>query len=183
MIQINLLPWREQARQQKRKEFGYTVGAFVALTIIAIIFTHIHYAGKIKTEIKRNAFLRTEVGTENQALLSLNDQLKEGETVDAELHFLMSLREKSYQAVSLLDELARVMPEAVTLTQVTREGSTITIFGKALSDYQITLLMKSMSKSHVFNQPELNQIDAKDDDKNSGTFFQLKVTQKENTNP
>lgn len=183
MIQINLLPWREQARQQKRKEFGYTVGALVALTIVFIILTHIHYTNKIKSEIKRNAFLTAEVGKENQALLSLNDQVKEGELVDAELHFLMSLREKSYQAVSLLDELARVIPEAVTLTQVIRQGTTITISGNALSDYQITLLMKNMSKSPNFNQPDLNQINASNDDKNSGTLFQIKVTQKESRNP
>jgi hypothetical protein len=40
-----------------------------------------------------------------------------------------------------------------------------------------------MSKSPIFNQPELNKINGKDDDKNNGTFFQLKVTQKENISP
>lgn len=183
MIQINLLPWREQARQQKHKEFGYTVGAFITLTIISIIFTHFHYTGKIKTEIKRNAFMKTEVGTENQTLLNLNEKLKKGEALDAELHFLMSLREKSYQAVSLLDELARVIPEAVTLSQVVREDNAISISGNALSDYQVTLLMKNMTKSPTFNQPELNQINAQDNDKSNGTLFQLKVTLKENTKP
>lgn len=178
MIQINLLPWREKARIKKRNEFGYIVLAFIGMTLLAVLFTHIHYAKQLSRQRYRNTFFQTEIAKENATLMSLNDQVSSGETSDKELHFLMTMRNNSYQAVSLLDELVRVIPEAVTFSQITRAGNDIMIAGKAASDYQITELMKNMSQSHIFNQPELVNIDSKSNKNDNLIAFQLKVTQK-----
>lgn len=183
MIQINLLPWREQARLQKKKEFGYTIVVFIVITIIFILFIHLHYSGLISNQNKRNQFLQTEVATENQTLLHLQDQVNEGKTFNDQLRFLISLRSQSYNAISLLDELTRITPEGVTFTQISWGNNAVTIFGTAVSDYQITLLMKKMSNSQILNQPELNKIDAKDDAQNNSTQFQLDATQKNESYP
>lgn len=178
MIRINLLPWREQARQQKKILFGYTVAAFSSLTVVFLLFVHLHYSNKISRQLERNQFLNAETGNENQILSKLNDQLAHGTSIDSDLHFLTSLRNKSYQAVTLLDQLARVVPDTVTLTQISRDNHSVTLFGKAISNYQITLMMKNIVKSASFNQPTLDKINSDDNADKNATFFKLNVIQK-----
>lgn len=179
MAQINLLPWREKAREQKRNLFGYTVGAFIGMTVVLVLLVHFHYSSLITIQKKRNAFLSQMVDEESRQLLDLNAKIESGEAYDSELHFLMSLRSSGYMAISLLDELARITPTAIVLTTLSRDGDDILIYGKATSDYQITELMKNMHKSLIFNQPELTKIDSKSDSDDNAIYFQLRVTQKE----
>ena len=178
MIQINLLPWREAARQEKRKRFGLTIGAFVVLSIFLIFLMHLRYAGMLRQQNARTNFLKMELAKENGELTQLNEQVKEGELIDDQLHFLTALRENSYKAVSLLDELARVIPEAVSLSRISRNETNVILFGKAVSDVQITLFMKNMTKSRIFSQPVLTEINARDSGEDASTFFQLMVKQK-----
>ena len=58
MAQINLLPWRENLRKQRQREFGVAVGGMAVITVLLLIAGHMHIAGMIEHQNNRNAFLK-----------------------------------------------------------------------------------------------------------------------------
>lgn len=177
MIQINLLPWREQRKKQQQTRFGVVVAMFVGFGVFVTVFFHMHYSAKIKHQEARNVMLQTSLDREAAELTTLNKQRKEMIDVDDQLHFIYNLRDTSFRAVRLLNELAIVNPEAVTLFKIIRAGNEITVFGKAKSNLQITLFMESIEKSKFFAQPVLTEISGKENAAGEARTFQLKIDQ------
>jgi len=178
MLQINLLPWREQARLVKKKQFNLVLAGFIGLTVFFVLMIHFYFDGLINYQQKRNTFLQDQLTQAEAELAALNKKKNEVQVIDAALHFIISLREKSFQAVRLLDGLVRVVPEGVTLNKIARADNTITLLGSAQSDIQITYFMKNMENSPIFYQPTLSEISSKETSMGDETYFQLKVEQR-----
>lgn len=178
MTQINLLPWREQARKVKQIRFGITLGVFVCITLIIVGILHLYYHSVVNYQERRNAFIQTQI-TKATAELAELDAKKEGQDeIVSDLAFLIMLRNESYNAVSLLDELVRVVPEGISLNRIVRNKNNIVLYGKSASDVQITLFMKNISKSSIFKQPVLSEFTAKENNVGNETYFQLQVEQR-----
>lgn len=178
MIQINLLPWREQERKKEQIRFGIVVGIFAGFGLFFTIFFHMHYSAIISRQMERNAILQAALDQESNSLMTLNKQQSALMNVDDQLHFIFDLRESSYRAVRLLSELAIVNPDAITLYKIIRAGNQITVFGKAKSNLQITLFMDGIEKSPFFDQPVLTEIIGKENATGEERSFQLKIEQK-----
>lgn len=178
MTQVNLLPWREEAKKHRQMRFYILLGTTFFAAFVCVILLHIFYDKKIANQTARNNYLQTETSAEQIELSALDKKIKEKMAVDKELHFVMSLRDSSYRAVLLLDELVRVIPEGVTLKKIIRDGNTVVILGKADSNLQVTLLMKNISKSRLFYDPDLTEITGKENTSGEERLFQLKFSQK-----
>lgn len=177
MIQINLLPWREKLRKESQTRFGIIAACSAGLGLLLTIFLHSHYMFEISNQNKRNAMLQEALDQESAVLETLNNQKSELLKIDKKLHFIYNLRDDSYRAVRLLNELAVTNPEAITLSKIVRIGDNIQIFGTAKSNLQITLFMESIEKSKYFNQPELTEISGKEGDTGEQREFKLKLQQ------
>ena len=58
MAYINLLPWREEARKAKEKEY-FTILALVALMAFGLVFmVSQFYQARIDGQVSRNQFLK-----------------------------------------------------------------------------------------------------------------------------
>jgi len=179
MTQINLLPWREQLRQTKRMNFTFILTGFIALTLFLLFIVHLYLYRVINDQQQKNNYLQSDFQHEQSELGTLNKKKQEQLNVISQLHFIFSLRDNSYRAVRLLDGLARVVPDAVSLNKIMRQGNTITITGKAQSNLQVTLFMENMAKSKIFKQPALTEINTKENSSGEERFFQLNVEQQE----
>ncbi|MFZ2315054.1 MAG: PilN domain-containing protein [Gammaproteobacteria bacterium] len=177
MVQINLLPWREQARQLSKIHFIATAGMVVVCSFVAIVFIHIYLNRQLDYQGRRITYLQSELGKEQGQLNVLVKRKKDQIIVDGELDFILALREKSYRAVQLLDALVRIVPADVSFNKVIRKGDGVTLVGKAKSNLQVTLLMKNIIHSKLFKQPDLNQIVSKDGAQGEERLFTLNVEQ------
>lgn len=178
MTQINLLPWREQARQLSRIRFIATSSMVVVLAFISIILIHIYLSKLLDYQGRRIAYLQSEMGKEQAQLNTLIAQKKEQVIIGNDLNFILNLRERSYRAVQLLDSLARIAPNGVSFNKVIRKGDDVTLMGKAKSNLQVTSLMKNIIHSKIFDQPDLNQITNKDSSSSEERLFTLNVEQR-----
>ena len=61
MTSINLLAWREERRQDQKKEFGILAALMVALAVTTVGLIHMQMASKIDYQLDRNRFLTTEI--------------------------------------------------------------------------------------------------------------------------
>lgn len=179
MTQVNLLPWREEAKKKRKLQFGIYVGIYISLGLISVIMVHLYFNNLIHRQLIRNQFLTQELEQNQTQLNLLNAKKKELMLIKDDLKFLMDLREQSYRSVAFLDAIIRITPEALSYSKITRQGNKITLIGKAKSDSQITLLMENLGKNKVFKRPDLSQITAKQSDAGDERIFELKVEQQE----
>jgi type IV pilus assembly protein PilN len=179
VYQINLLPWREQARKNEQTRFAVIAACVAGLGLFCTVFFHLHYSGIIKKQMQRNDILQASLDAEAATLMTLNKKRDELISIDSQLHFVYELRESSYIAVRLLNELTIVNPDAVTLYKVVRRGKSITVFGKARSNLQITLFLENIEKSKFFSKPELTEIQGKAGTEGEERNFQLQLVQEE----
>jgi len=179
MTQINLLPWREQARQAKKIRLGIVAGITVGIAIVVNIIIHLLMLSSIHHQQSRTAFLQTELSAVGGVLVDLNRKKREQDAVISELNFIYSMRKKSYNAIILFDTLVKVVPDAISFNKIIRENNTITITGKSSSNLQITQLMKNITGINIFKQPDLKEIIGKENVSGDERLFQIKVEQTE----
>lgn len=175
MTQINLLPWREEERKFQKIIFGITLGAFVCLTLVAVIFFHIYLKVLVHDQQVRTSYLQTELQNTQTEITTLKDRQKQQAAIRSELQLIIELRTQSFQTVRLLNALVDAVPKTIVLEKLARNGKSITIEGKAESDLQATVMMKNLAAVPGFQQPVLTEIDIDPNSLGSGKHFQMKV--------
>lgn len=175
MARINLLPWREERRKARQKEFigmlGLAVVAGVLLSVLIVSF----YSGRISTQTARNEFLRGEI-------TKVDAQIKEIEALDQKKSKLLARKEvieklqsNRSQMVHLFDSLVRTIPDGVALTGIKQEGDVLTLSGRSQSNARVSTYMRNLESSGWMTNPDLNVIEAKEGNAGLPYEFNLKV--------
>ena len=165
MARINLLPWREERRKARQKEFvgmlGLAVVAGVLLSILIVTF----YSGRISSQTARNEYLRGEI-------TKVDGQIKEIEALDKKKSKLLARKEvieqlqsNRSQMVHLFDSLVRTIPDGVALANIKQEGEILTLEGRAQSNARVSAYMRNLEGSGWMTNPDLSIIEAKGPDK------------------
>lgn len=159
MININLLPWRDDVRlQQKQKFFSLLVAATVfALCIIA--GNHWVVSHKIALQEQRNNFLKKNIAAFSTEIDGLKVLQKEKQQLLENLSLIQDLHDSKFRVVRMLDEVVRLVPKNVHLTKILRTDTGVYFEGTAKSNEKITRLMKNISRSKWLNDPELKEIE------------------------
>jgi len=58
MAHINLLPWREALRKQKKNDFFISMGIFAGFMAVIVAAVHLYMAGLIDNQVSRNNVLK-----------------------------------------------------------------------------------------------------------------------------
>ena len=175
MARINLLPWREERRKARQKEFvgmlGLAVVAGVLLSILIVTF----YSGRISSQTARNEYLRGEI-------TKVDGQIKEIEALDKKKSKLLARKEvieqlqsNRSQMVHLFDSLVRTIPDGVALAGIKQEGDILTLSGRSQSNARVSTYMRNLESSGWMTNPDLNVIEAKEGNAGLPYEFNLKV--------
>lgn len=180
MIKINLLPHRQIRRAERQREFGL-MAALVAVVMAAILFVSWSYIkSRIEDQQSRNQRLQDEItrlDSEIVAITGLKDQIKR---VLERKQIVEGLQSDRNQAVSVLDELARQLPEGVTLKSVKQNGNEIDLRGVADTNARVATLVHNLSASALVQNPNLVEIKANNSQPELKQYeFVLKVSLKQ----
>lgn len=158
MAQINLLPWREFKREHEKKQFITLLG-ITLVGALALVFLMYYYADKmVKEQIGRNATLKNEISIfDNQIkeIKSLKD-LRNG--LISRMMIIQGLQAKRTLTVHLFDELVKVLPNGVYLTEFKRENERITMIGYSESNSNVSILMRNIQQNPWIEDPVLTEI-------------------------
>ena len=149
MIQINLLPHREERRKQRRIEF-YVMAVLALISAIVIVFiVGLIISNEIEDQTQRNDFIKTENA-------KLDEQIKEIADLRAEID---SLKGDRNLPVHLLDELVKQVPEGIFLLSSRQTGSKVTLSGYAQSNDRISEMLRNLgNNSPWLDSPDLVEI-------------------------
>ena len=160
MARINLLPWREQLREERKKEF-LTILALVVLFAGALVFLADRYVnGQIENQNARNAFIKSEIAQLERRIKEIEQlQARRAQLLDR-MKIIQDLQGKLPIIVRVFDELARTLPDGVYFTDVGMKGSAISIKGGAESNSRVSNLMRQLDASDWLTAPNLTAVKA-----------------------
>lgn len=175
MARINLLPWREERRKQRQKEFSIMLGA-AALGAVLLSFVIIsYYSGQIDGQNERNAYVQQqidEVKKKNEEIAAL--EAKKAKLL-ARKEVIEKLQANRSQMVHLFDSLVRTIPDGAVLTSIKQDSETLTLAGRAQSNARVSTYMRNLEGSGWMTNPDLSIIEAKGSDKGLPYEFKLQV--------
>jgi type IV pilus assembly protein PilN len=178
MAKINLLPWREELRKQKQKEFAFmSVGAAVVAGLI-VLLAHLHVDGMINNQNQRNAFLEQEIEILNQRIGRIKELEKLKANLLARMNVIQELQSSRPESVHLMDEMVRTLPDGVYLNKLTQKGRKLTMKGVAQSNARVSDYMRNIDSSQWLGNPSLDQIKTTEKDRRRLANFQLQGSQK-----
>jgi type IV pilus assembly protein PilN len=158
MAKINLLPWREELRQQKKKDFLSLMGLAALLTVIAIGLVHLFIVGMKDHQTERNKLLEGEIAILNTKIIEVKNIGERKSKLLAKIDLVQKLQESRPEIVHLFDEIPRTTPDGVFLTKFTQLGPELTFDGKTQSNARVSAFMRSVDASSWLNAPKLGVI-------------------------
>lgn len=160
MIKINLLPHRQIRRAERQREFGL-MASLVAIAATAVLFVSWSYIhNRIQAQQARNQRLQDEMVRLDKEIVvigSLKEQIKH---VLERKQIVEGLQSDRNQAVLILDELARQLPEGIFFKSIKQLENDIELKGVADTNARIATLVHNLSESAIMHSPNLVEIKA-----------------------
>ncbi|WP_146736915.1 PilN domain-containing protein [Neisseria sicca] len=159
LIKINLLPYREEIKQRKRRQFKILMLSSLLIGVGLSAIAYLAITNAISDQESRNAFLEAEITKLDNDLGEIKKLQQEKENFLAKKQKVEELQEKRSQAAYIIDSLNVVIPDNTYITSLDAENPTsYKITGRAISDNKIAMFMRSLPSTGIFMQPELLEI-------------------------
>jgi type IV pilus assembly protein PilN len=158
MANINLLPWRERLREERKQQFLFYLGISALLALVVLVVLDRIINSNINTQNEVNAYLREQVTLLDGKLAEIREIREQKEALTARMTVIQELQGNRPVIVRLFDELVRTLPEGVYYNTITRTNDSIALQGVAESNNRISALMRSLDDSEWFADPSLRQI-------------------------
>ncbi len=179
MARINLLPWREERCKERQREFSMIAGFAAFVSVVIVVYAHMHINGMIETQGARNSFLTQEIAQLDKKIAEIKNLEKQRAELLARMTVIQELQASRPEVVHVVDELVRTLPDGVHYTSIKQEGGQLTLTGVADSNGRVATFMRNLETSAWLGQPALEQIQAHDKDGQRAVAYILRVSQKQ----
>ncbi len=179
MANINLLPWREERRNQLKQQF-FVVLACAAVLGAGVVFLYdMSIQKKIEFQRKGSEFIKAETAKLDKDIQEIEDIKKQRERLLERMEVIQNLQGNRSVIVHLFDEMVRVVPDGVYFTSVEKKGGKFHIEGVADANNRVSNLMRNFEKSAWFKNANLARVTAQDDadSEESTSTFKLSVSE------
>ncbi|WP_299256462.1 PilN domain-containing protein [uncultured Kushneria sp.] len=169
-IDINLLPWREQARERRTRRFHLwlLLAVLVGLGIGFLCQYYQQYQlGRVNADIayiqQRTESLEHDI-TQGHALEDRRRQMQERIELIRQLQFSRS------QTVALFQALTDTLVDGAVYDRVARHDGQLEISGLATTNRQVSDQMRALSNAPVLGEPLLLDVRAENERSNRRRF-------------
>lgn len=172
MPRINLLPWREERRKQRQRQFNIIAGAVAGvglLTVGALYLLHDHW---LSDQNARNAYLTDQIKLMDDRIAQIKGLQDTKQRLLARMQVIQELQQSRPTEVHLFDQLVRTLPPGVYLTAMTQKGDGLSISGIAESSARVSAYLRNIDASPWLGEPNLVVVQ-KDASKSGAQAFQL----------
>jgi type IV pilus assembly protein PilN len=157
-VRINLLPHREQKRQARQRQFVSLALSLVVLGLAIVALVHGVLSAQIENQKDRNNLLKKEIAKLDEQIKEIDRLRDQIQAVLARKQVVETLQANRSEAVHLLDQLVRQLPDGIYLKSVKQSGPKVTVSGFAQSNARVSTLMRNIEASPWLGQPELVEI-------------------------
>ena len=175
MSNINLLPWREEARSQRSRRM--MIGS-VALWVVAALIVlagsqFVTYLQDVQNS--RNGFLRAEISTLDDEIKEIQSLKERRDRLVSRMEVIQELQRDRTELVQILDDLVRQVPEGVFFSKLDIKNKRMDVGGRAQSNARVSSLMRNFEGSRLFHDPKLKVINVVTDSDGKLSKFELSI--------
>ena len=173
MPRINLLPWREQQRKIRRREFYVAAGAAVFAGVLFMAGGKLVYSSWIDTQTEKNNLLKSEIVKLDSQIADIQDLENRKQRLVARMEIIEKLQRSRPEVVHLFVEMVKTVPEGVYLTQIKQTNRKLELKGVAQSSTRVSTFMRNIDGSTWMDNPVLQVVEATKDSSTGGSSFTL----------
>jgi len=173
MPRINLLPWREQERKIRRREFMVAAGGAIFAAVIFVLGGKLLYSSWTDAQKEKNNLLTKEIVKLDAQIADIQDLENRKQRLVARMEIIERLQRKRPEIVHLFDEMVKTVPEGIYLTAIKQTGNKLEIHGVAQSSTRVSTYMRNIDSSVWMDNPVLQVVESARDSPTGGSNFTL----------
>lgn len=177
MIYINLLPWRDRRRAERRKQFFVMAGLAAALGAVLVLAGHLYVSALIDHQQARNQMLQAEIRVLDRQIARIRELDRQRQNVIDRIEVIQTLQASRPEAVHLFDQMVRTLPEGTYFRELRQEGERVRLVGRAESNARISALMRRVDASPWLRDSTLQIIETRQEGPLQIRDFRLEATQ------
>jgi len=158
MPRINLLPWREGERKERKLAFLVALGVAALAAGVTAFSAYLLYGSMIESQEHRNQQLRSQIKTLDKQIEEINNLEVSKQKFIARMEIIEKLQRSRPEIVHVFDEIVRTLPEGVYLTGVKQTEKRLRFDGVAQSSTRVSSFMRNIDGSQWLRNPELEVV-------------------------
>ena len=158
MPRINLLPWRDAQRKERKLAFLVALGVAALAAGVTAFAAYLLYGSMIEAQQRRNNELRAAIKTLDHEIEEINNLESAKQKFIARMEIIEKLQRSRPEIVHVFDEIVRTLPEGVYLTAVKQNGMRLKFEGIAQSSTRVSSFMRNIDGSQWLRNPELQVV-------------------------
>jgi type IV pilus assembly protein PilN len=171
MPRINLLPWREEQRKERKIAFGVAMGVAAAAAGVTSFVVYLAFGSMIESQEARNEKLRVEIKAVDKQIEEINNLESSKQKFIARMTIIEQLQRSRPEIVHVFDQIVRTLPDGVYLTAVKQNDAKLKFDGVAQSSTRVSAFMRNIDGSDWLKNPELEVVQTSN--KGPGSSFTL----------
>ena len=180
MANINLLPWREEAREKQKKDY-IGILALVFLVSSLMVYLALGFVDMMTDNQKsRNAYLQSEISLLETQIAEIKEIKTRKKDIERRTEIILNLQQSRNSPTHVLDELVRIVPPGIYLSSIEKKGSLLWIEGRIESNNNVANMMRKVKTSMWLHNPNMQSIVAQNIELRQLQRFSLKVTIRDN---
>jgi len=179
MTRINLLPHREIKRKARQQQIAILAGAIGCVGILVVWSISAMISDEIDYQNRRNQFLTDQTAVLDKQMAEIKDIKVRTQELLARKNIVETLQNSRSDAVHLLDQIARLLPDGVYLRSIKQVGHDVNLVGHAQSNAWISTLMRNFESSPYLESALLVEIKAINVNNARQNEFNMKVKYKQ----
>jgi type IV pilus assembly protein PilN len=158
MPRINLLPWREAERKDRKMAFAVWMGIAAAAALATTGAAYVMFGSMIQAQVRRNDQLRAEIKTLDKQIEEINNLETAKQKLIARMRIIEQLQRSRPEIVHVFEEIVRTLPDGVYLTSVKQNAAKLKFEGVAQSSTRVSSFMRNIDSSDWLKNPELEVV-------------------------
>ena len=175
MTKINLLPWREEARELKRKAF---IGKLIASALSGcalVLFWVLFAQNQLDNQNSRNSYLQSNIAEMDKKVAEISQLKSKKQEMLSRMKVIQDLQGNRSEIVKIFDELVRAVPDGTYLDSLELRNAAFKISGYSESNNRISTLMRNLDMSHKYANSNLTKVQHDARLGEQGSVFDLQV--------
>lgn len=156
MARINLLPWREEQRQERQRQFMMTLLATAIIGVVLVFLVGSIFEQRIHHQRFRNDLIKQEIKQLEVRIAKINELERTRARLISRKQVIERLQASRSTTVELLDQLAKTIPVGVTLTSIRQQGPQLSLIGNSQSNARVSAYLRELDRNELFLDPQLD---------------------------
>lgn len=160
MARINLLPWREQLREERKQRFLVALGGTLVIAAGLVFLGGQYFNSAIEQQDARNEFIKKEIAVLDARIKEIKELKERRQQLLERMKIIQDLQGNRPVIGRIFDQLVRTLPDGVYFTALKRTDRVIEIVGAAESNNRVSSLMRNLDASEWLASPNLAEVKA-----------------------